>query len=158
MNRMRILVLAVVSLLLSDAACGAGATFGTRDQLRDCMALDEALKLREQALAASLQLNEKQVDENHAESARLLQMKQSLDRGDKAAVLKFNEAAVAHNQHVQQAHEADDRAAAATQAYNDDRTAMDRKCGQLTYRPIDMDAVSRERRKAAAVAVAASAP
>ena len=162
MKTMRIPFLVVMTMLLSGAACAAGksvgATYGTRDQLRECMALDEGLKSRELTLQANVLANNRLVDDNDAESGRLAQMKQSLDRTDKAAILKFNDAVLAHNQHVQASEHAVDDAEAASKAWHADKDDMDQKCGALTYRPADMEAMAKERRKASAVAVAASAP
>lgn len=161
MKSMRIPFLVVLSLL-SGAACAGGkstgATFGTRDQLRECTTLDDALKTRQHTVEAGVLANNRMVDDNDAESARLVQMKQALDRSDKAAILKFNEAVLAYKQHVQASEQAADDSQAASKALSADRADMDQKCASLTYRPADMDAVTRERRKAASVAVAASAP
>lgn len=163
MKSLRIPLLVVVASLSAGGALAAGknvgATFGTRDQLRECMSLDDALKLRSQALEASVKATNQQVADNDAEGARLGEMKKTLDRSDKAAIQKFNEAALAHNQHVKDAEQAGADEEAATRLFSDDRADMDQKCGSLTYRPADMDAIAKERsRKAAAVAVAASAP
>lgn len=52
--------------------------------------------------------------------------------------------------HLQQVDEEAVAADVATKALNADEAGVDRKCGPLTYRPADMDAVVKERKKAAA--------
>lgn len=161
MNPLRTCLLAagVLSSMAAGAATtkpAATGTFGTRAQLRECLDLDDALKARGQALEASTAAINGKIAANEAEAARLADAKKTLDRSDKAAIASFNQLAVAHNQHVQQV---DDEvsAAQATQAgIAADKAGMDQKCGALTYRPADVDAVDKERRKAAAAASAAS--
>ncbi len=160
MNQLRIPLLAVAALLISGAALAGGktATFGSRDQLRDCMDLDESIKARVQALQSSVMDINRQIADNETEATRLVEMKKTLDRSDKAAILKFNEAAQAHNKHVNDTDQASNDEQAASKVVDDDRAQMDAKCSMLTYRPADLDAVNRERRKASAIASAASAP
>jgi hypothetical protein len=150
---------------LSSAAAGAATTqqpaaaaFGTRAQLRECLDLDDALKARARALeATTLAINQK-ILANQAEAAQLADAKKTLDRSDKAAIASFNQQAMAHNQHVQQADDDASGADAVRARLDADKADMDQQCGRLTYRPADVDAVDKERRKAAALAAAASAP
>ncbi len=51
--------------------------------------------------------------------------------------------------HIQQANQEASEAELAAGAYASDKAALDDRCGGLTYRPADMEAVARERRKAA---------
>jgi len=158
MHSLRIPFLVVLGLL----ACGAGAAapkagpggFGTRDQLRDCLDMDDSLKARAHALEASSVASNKLIEANEAEAARLGEMRKTLDRSDKAAIAAFNAAAKAHNEHVQQADDGANEVAAATREYGADKKASEQQCGSLSYRPADMDAVTRERKKAAAAAPA----
>ena len=80
------------------------------------------------------------------------EMKAKLDRSDKNAISAFNKAVQEHGQHVQQVNQeaADEEVIA--KAYAADRAAADDQCASLTWRPADVDAVSRERKKAAAQA------
>ena len=153
--------LVVTWLMLSQGADAATAkaavagTYATREQLRECLALDDGLKARTHALEAAAVVHNQKFDANEAEGARLVDMKAKLDRSDKAAIQAFNQAVVDHNAHLQQVDEEALASDAATKALNADQSAVDQKCGSLTYRPADMDAVTKERKKAAA---AASAP
>ena len=161
MTASRIPFLVVTSLVLLHGAAAAATkgapatgTYATRDQLRECLALDDSLKTRLRDLEAAGKARNDQFDANEAEGKRLVEMKAKLDRSDKAAILAFNQAVQDHNAHLKQV---DDEAAAsdaANKAYTADQAAADQKCGPLTYRPADMDAVTKERKKAAA----ASAP
>jgi hypothetical protein len=127
----------------------AAEVFGTRAQLRECLDIDDGLRQRSDAAEASTAALNGRITANAEESARLADMKKTLARDDKAAVASFNQLAVAHNQHVQQV---DDEIAAA-QATSDrlaaDKADREKKCGGLTYRPADLAAVDKERRKAA---------
>ncbi len=155
----------VVVCALSSAAAGAATptakpsgSFGTRAQLRECLDLDDALKVRTRALESTAAAINGKIAANEAESGRLADMKKALDRSDKAAIAAFNQAAVAHNQHAQQVDEEASTAEAARTRLADDKAEMDQRCGGFTYRPTDIDAVDKERKKAAAVAGTASAP
>ena len=160
MSPSRITFLVVSCLMLSQEAGAATAkapvmgTYATRDQLRECLALDDGVKSRQHALEAATVAHNQKFDANEAEGAKLVEMKAKLDRSDKAAILAFNQAVQEHNAHLQQVDEEAVAADLATKALNADQAALDQKCGSLTYRPADMDAVTKERKKAAA----ASAP
>ena len=160
MSSSRIPFLVITSLVLSQGAFAATAkapvagTYATREQLRECLALDDGLKARMHAMEVATVAHNQKFDVNEVEGTKLVEMKAKLDRSDKAAIVAFNQAVAEHNQHLQQV---DDEAAAsdaATKTYAADRAAVEQKCGPLTYRPADMDAVTKERKKAAA----ASAP
>ena len=161
MSPSRIPFLVVACLVFSQEAAAATAkgapaagTYATRDQLRECLGLDDGLKARLHAMEAATAAHNQKVEANEVEGARLVEMKARLDRGDKAAIQAFNQAVQEHNVHLQQMEEEAVAADAATEALGADQAAADQKCGPLTYRPADMDVVVKERKKAAA----ASAP
>lgn len=161
MTPSRIPYLVVTCLSLAQGAVAAtvkppaAGTYATREQLRDCLSLDDGLKARLHAMEAAAVAHNQKFDADAAEGARLVERKARLDRSDKAAIQAFNQAVQEHNVHLQQVDEEAVAADVATKALNADQAAADLKCGSLTYRPADMDAVVKERRKAAA---AASAP
>ncbi len=155
MSPVRFRFLLVTCLVWAQCASAATAkapvngTYATRDQLRECLNLDDAMKARLHAMEAAATVHNQKFDANEAESARLKDMKAKLDRSDKAAIQAFNQAVQEHNVHLK---EVDDEAAAsdaAQKAYALDQAAADQKCGSLTFRPADMDAVVKERKKAA---------
>jgi len=156
MTTLRITFLVLAGLLLSDTAGAATAkaattgAFGTRDQLRECMALDDSLKLRSAGIEAATAASNQKFDANEAEAARLVDMKNNLDRNDKSAIATFNQLVLDHNLHVDQAHQAASEAEMAGHVLATDRAAADQRCGRLTYRPGDIDAVTRERKQATA--------
>jgi nucleoside-diphosphate-sugar epimerase len=161
MSTLRIPFLLVTGLLLAAAAHAAppAKAFGTREQLRDCLAVDDALRARWHAIELATADHNRKFDANDAEDAELVKMKAGLDRSDKSAISAFNKAVQGHGQHIQQVNQeaADEEVTA--RAYAADRAAADDRCASLTYRPADIDAVSKERKKAAAAAAAsASAP
>ena len=160
------LPLLVIALLLQPAAACAGTakaaagTFGTREQLRDCLAQDDALRQRTHDLEAAVAAVNQKFDANEAEAVKLVDTKKTLDRSDKSAIATFNQLAQDHNLHLQQAHQQEADNELAGNILATDKAAVEQKCGGLTYRPADMEVVTRERKKAAAVAAAgaASAP
>jgi hypothetical protein len=163
----RVWFLVLVSLLCSGAVAATAkaskpataGTFGSRDQLRQCLDQDDAIKARTQALAATATATSARMSVNDVDAGKLADMKKALDRSDKAAILAFNQLAVAHNAHVQEVDDDVAKTDAANGVLTADKIAMDQDCGSLTYRPADVDAVNRERKKAVAAAVAAaSAP
>lgn len=165
MTSTRIPFLVVICLMLSQGAPAATAakatvagTYATRDQLRDCLNLDDGLKARLHAMEAAAAAHNQKFDANEAEGAKLVDMKAKLDRSDKAAILAFNQAVNEHHAHLKDVEDEAITADATSKVYTADQAAADQKCGPLTYRPADMDAVMKERKKAAATATAASAP
>ena len=154
MGSSRIWLLVFCALSSAGAGAATATTFGTRAQLRECLDVDDALKLRSDAVEAqTAALNEK-IGANSAEAARLADLKKTLDRNDKAAIASFNQLAVAHNQHVQQVDEEIAGAQATSRELEADKADRERKCGGLSYRPADLAAVDKERRKAAEASAA----
>jgi hypothetical protein len=150
--------LALAGPVLAATAKPATAAYGTREQLRQCLDREDALQARLHAMQAAAAAHDRRFDANEAEDARLVETKARLDRSDKAAIQSFNDAVLQHQQHVREVNDEAEAAEAAAKAYGDDKAALDEQCGNVTYRPADIDAVNRERRKAPAVAAAASAP
>ncbi len=164
MTSLRIAFLVLGFVLLADAASAkpiappAAGTFGTRDQLRECLALDDSLKQRTLGIQAAMVASNQKFDADETEAGKLGEMRKSLDRNDKAAISAFNQLAQDHNLHVQQTHQQQADAELADGILLTDKAAAEQKCGSLTYRPADIDVVTKERKKAAAVAAGASAP
>ena len=166
MSMLRIPFLVVSFLVLAGTAGAAtvkpakGVVFGSREQLRECLDLDDGMKARRRAVEVATAEHNRRFDANEAEDAQLVETKAKLDRNDKNAIVAFNKAVQEHQQHTREINEQADSAEAMNKSWESDKVAMDDKCGNLTYRPADIDAVSRERKKAAAVsaATAASAP
>jgi hypothetical protein len=163
MSPSRIPFLAVTCLVFSQGAAFAAAkaapaagTYATRDQLRECLSLDDGLKARMRAMEVATAAHNQKFEASEVEGARLVEMKAGLDRSDKAAIQAFNQAVQEHNVHLQQMNEEAVASDAATKALNADQAAVDQKCGPLTYRPADMDVVVKERKKAEAASAFAS--
>ena len=93
-----------------------------------------------------------------AENAKLLELQAQLDHDSDTAVNAFNAVVKDHNLHVKQLNQDAAESQPVSNAYNADMLAYNRKCSPLVYRVDDLDAVLKERKKAAAQAAAASAP
>ncbi len=130
--------------------------YATRQQLRDCMDTEDALKQRFAGIEASNAAHEKLFDQVEAESAKLTELQSVLDHDSESAVHGFNALVQQHNEHVKQLNAQAEESRPVTSAYNADMAAYNRQCASLVYQLDDMDAVMRERRKAAAAASAAS--
>jgi len=156
MTRSRFPLLVVSSLVLLACAAEAAtpkppkvAVFGTREQLRQCLDLGDAMNARRRTLEAAAAEHNRKFDANDAEDARLVQMKAKLDRNDKDAILAFNKAVTEHTQHTHDLNAEADQQEAGMKSFEADKADMDDKCGNLTYKPADIDAVNKERKKAA---------
>lgn len=156
MTPSRFPLLVVSSLLLLAATAEAAtakppraAVFGTREQLRECLDLDDAMNARRRTLEAAAADHNRKFDANDAEDARLVEMKARLDRSDKAAILAFNQAVTEHARHTHDLNAEAEQQEAGMKSFEADKADMDDKCGNLTYKPADIDAVNKERRKAA---------
>jgi hypothetical protein len=156
MTPSRFPLLVVSSLLLLAATAEAAtakppraAVFGTREQLRECLDLDDAMNARRRTLEAAAADHNRKFDANDAEDARLVEMKAKLDRSDKGAILAFNQAVTEHARHTHELNAEAEQQEAGMKSFEADKADMDDKCGNLTYKPADIDAVNRERRKAA---------
>ena len=135
----------------------APRTWATREQLRDCLDTEAALKERFKAVEAAADAHEVLFNQVEAENARLTALHDQLDPDSEVAVRAFNLLVTEHNVHVKQLNQDAADSRPASEAYNADMTAYNHRCAPLVYRVEDMDAVMRERRKAAAAQAAASA-
>ena len=130
-----------------------GKAYATRDQLRDCLMTEAGLKERFAAIEASNAAHEKLFDQVEAENTRLNKLQDELDRDSQTSVNAFNALVKEHNQHVQQLNQDAVDSRPAADAYNADMATFNHRCSGLRYRVEDMEAVTAERRKAAASAV-----
>ena len=160
-----------LALVATLALASAGATtvktgkpaasqppaWATRDQLRDCMEAEAALKERFRTIDASNAAHEKMFDQVEAERVRLQALQEQLDRDSDTSLGAFNALVKEHNQHVKALNQDAADSRPASDAYNADMVAFNHRCSGLRYRVDDMEAVVKERKKAAAAA-AASAP
>ena len=129
--------------------------WATRDQLRECLDIEAGLKARFKAIEGSNAAHEKMFEQAEAENTKLRELQSQLDHDSDTSVGAFNALVKDHNQHVRLLNQDAADSRPVNDAYNDDMGAFNRKCSQLVYRVDDMEAVVKERKKAAA---AASAP
>ena len=130
----------------------AARAWATRDQLRECLAIEAGLKTRFQVIEASNAAHEKMFDQAEAEGTKLRDLQSQLDHDSDTAVAAFNALVKDHNQHVKLLNQDAADSRPANDAYNDDMVAFNHKCSQLVYKVDDMEAVMKERKKAAAAA------
>ena len=134
----------------------AQRAWATRDQLRECLDIEAGLKKRFQAIEVSNTAHEKMFDQVEAEKTRLRDLQAQLDHDSDTSVGAFNALVKDHNQHVKLLNEDAAASRPVNDAYNDDMVAFNHQCSALVYKVDDMEAVLKERRKAAATAAAAS--
>jgi len=124
--------------------------YATRDQLRDCLDQEAALKSRFHAIDAASTARDETTARLQAEGAKVREMQAQLDRADPAAVARFKDFLARHNANVVALNKEVADAEADTDAYNADSAAVNQKCMAMAYRTQDMDAVLKERKKAGA--------
>ena len=130
--------------------------WATRDQLRECLDTEAALKVRFSAIDASSTAHEKMFDQVEAESTRIGELHSQLDHDSETSVAAFNALVKDHNLHVKQLNQDAADSRPAEDAYNADMVTFNHRCAHLVYQIEDMEAVTRERKKAAEQAAAAS--
>ena len=135
----------------------AASAWATRAQLRDCVETEAALKERFRVIEAATTAHEKLFDQIEVENTRLEQLHDQLDHDSEVAVKGFNALVKEHNEHVKQLNQDAVDTRPARDAYNADMVAFNHKCSGLRFHIEDMEAVTRERQKAAAQAAVASA-
>lgn len=152
----------IVFASLAATACGAcaasmshppasqpvGRLYATRDQLRDCMDLEDALKARRKTLDAVSDAHEAQLTAIQAEDAKIVDVQGRLDHESETAITAFNLLVADHNAHVKEFNKEADDMRASSDAYNADALALNRKCSKMAYSVDDMNAVMKERRAA----------
>ena len=169
MNLLRVSLLALASLPMAGTAHATtvktgkpaasqppARVFATRDQLRDCMDTEAGLKARFSAIEVTNAAHEKMFDQVEAENTKLRDLQAQLDHDSDTSVNAFNALVKEHNLHVKALNQDAADSRPVSDAYNDDMVAFNHKCSQLVYRIDDMEAVMKERKKAAAAASAAS--
>ena len=158
MRAFRMMFIATALALLAVCANAADTAkphgYATRDELRECMDLEAALKARFHGLEAANTANDKTGDRLAADSAKVHETLAKLDRNDPAAVAAFKQQMADYNANVVAWKAATAEAQKANDAYTADSATVDQKCLSLAYRAQDMDAVLKERKKAAAASSA----
>jgi hypothetical protein len=132
--------------------------WATRDQLRECMTVEDGLKTRFRAIEASSAAHEKMFDQVEAENTKLRDLQGQLDHDSDVSVAAFNALVKEHNQHVKLLNQDAAESRPVNDAYNNDMMAFNHKCSALVYRVDDMEAVLKERKKAAAAAASGLSP
>ena len=130
--------------------------WATRDQLRECMEIEDGLKARFRVIEARSAAHEKMFDQVEAENTKLRDLQAQLDHDSDVSVAAFNALVKEHNVHVKALNQDAADTRPASESYNDDMVAFNHRCSALVYRVDDMEVVMRERKKAAAAAAAAA--
>jgi len=152
------LVALTLAAAAADAWCASGGRpaasqpvgrlYATRAQLRECLDLEDALKARRKSLDAGIEAHETQLAAISADDQKLVEVQAHLDRESETAVNAFNLLVTDHNVRAKELRNEAETLRAATEAYNDESLAVNRKCSALTYSLDDMNAVMKERRAA----------
>ncbi len=131
--------------------------WATRDQLHECLDIEAGLKERFRVIDAASTAHEKMFDQIEAENTRIETLQAQLDHESDTSINAFNALVKDHNLRVKQMNQDAADMRPVSDAYNADMTAFNHRCSGLVYRIEDMEAVTRERKKAAGQAAAASA-
>jgi hypothetical protein len=125
-----------------------GLNFATRDELRACQRLDEALAQRRENIEAMLTQNHAAIETLVVEAKAMVQLQEETDRADPAAVDAFNRITVRHNQHVSATRAFAETAEAERKSYDDAVLARNKQCAIHAYRLSDLNAVNAQKGKA----------
>jgi septal ring factor EnvC (AmiA/AmiB activator) len=163
---LRTSLLALAAMMLLGSACAEDAppvakpegAFATRDQLRECLETDASLKQRLGAIQASNAANEKTYASLEAENDSIRSVGSKMDETNPTSAGSYQAMLRSHSLRVKQLNQAETELVPVSRAYNADMASFHQRCSGLSYRSEDMDAVILERKKATAVATAASAP
>ena len=136
------------SMSRPPASQPVGRLYATRDQLRDCMDLEDALKARRKTLDAASDAHEAQLTAIQAEDAKIVDVQGRLDHESETAITAFNLLVADHNAHVKEYNQESEGMRAASDAFNDEVATVNRKCSKMAYDVDDMNAVMKERRAA----------
>ncbi len=128
----------------------------TRDELRDCLNIEDALKERQRALQAASAENARIAAWLDAETDQIRGTGSKMDETNPMAPTAYDAMVKSHNLRVRQLNAAEAALAAASRAFDADAKAFSARCSGRTYLVEDMDAVAHERQKAAAQAAAAA--
>jgi predicted nuclease with TOPRIM domain len=134
------------------AASQAKGRYATREQLRECLDRQAELKARFRGIEAANAARAEAVKRLEAEGVKLREMKAQIDRDNVAAVQAFKQQLTDYNTHAAALNKESDDSSAAADAYNADSESVNQACTALPYHTQDMDAVLKERKKAASAA------
>lgn len=160
MSTVRFLIVCASLAAASAGACAASASraasappsvgrlYATRDQLRECMNLEDGLKARRKALEAAHDAHDAQLTAIQAEDTKIVDVQGRLDRDSDTATTAFNLLVADHNAHVKEYNQESEGMRAASDAFNDEVATVNRKCSKMAYDVDDMNAVMKERRAA----------
>jgi hypothetical protein len=133
---------------LAIAGAVAGA-YGTRDQVRQCVAeqdrLDAQVLQRQQAHEAHVAA----LAALEAESAEITRREATVNAEDESSVREFNRLVADHNANADKINEQALESRAITMTYNADAASHNQRCAGLLIRPEDLAVIARERARGA---------
>ncbi len=155
--------LIVLAALLAPVAAGAAdvpkeGAWASREQLRECLDTEDALKARLQAIQSANAEHQKTWARIDAESDQIRATGAKMNEMNPTSAMSYDAMVKSHNLRVRELNQAEAALVPVSDAYNADMGAFHARCAGISYRAEDMDAVVQDRRKAAAGSLAASAP
>jgi hypothetical protein len=117
-----------------------------REELRDCMSLDETLAARRADLDAEKRMNDREAASIARANETLASELRALNPADAAAVAAHNARTADHNARVDAHNLRVNDQNAAARALNNERADFQSTCGSRTYWREDRDAILYERR------------
>jgi len=145
--------LAVTLLIAAVPQCAvagpAGGTYGTRDQIRQCVAEQDGLDARVSQRQKAHETHVAALAKLEAESAEINRRQATVNQDDEASVREFNQLVAAHNASVEIINQKALASRAIADTYNADAMAHNQRCAGLLIRPEDLAVVTRERARPA---------
>lgn len=120
-----------------------------RELVRECMDTQDALTARQAKMEANAREHEKALAVAQAETVKLNEMQELLDKTNQVAIDAYNKKRAAQNEKAAAINVRADAYQAEVDAYNAESLAYNKKCAAITIRIHDRNAVMKERAKKA---------
>lgn len=134
----------ILAVTLAAAPLAAPAQMLTRGELRECMARDEAMSSRRDAVERQRAMNDAEAAEISEAGRALAEELRRTDFANPAAVAAYNARSAEHNRRVEAHNRRIAELNARTALLNGDSADLDARCAR-PYSPYDRDIILMER-------------
>jgi hypothetical protein len=130
------------------ASAAAPGRYSSRDQLRDCLEVGDALAQRREEMDRRSAEHEAALTQLQAEADKLVGLEAQLDRRSPTAITAWNLLVADQNARTKALNDEVPALSAAGEAFNADTLAANRRCAGNLYLADDVTAVLAERKRA----------
>jgi uncharacterized iron-regulated membrane protein len=133
----------------AQAQATSGPRYGSRDDLRQCMAMEDQLKADESVVRQKTQAHDQALKQFQQEMKAHVALQPTVDTSDEAAVTAFNGRTDVLNSRVDALNQEAMAHQATIAELNGRMQAHNRRCAGMVYRIVDMQSIAKERAAAA---------